>query len=493
MELLRKKGKLFILMFCLSFGLLACSVKDDDTLKETEPSQKEVEMADTGEDINTDQETKESNESNKSDESNESNESDKSQSEDVVEKSKTYAEQMATGNFTTVIEGFSKYLKGQLSEEQLKAGWDTTVADIGEYIGIHDYTTSKENDLTIVLVILEYENNGIQLRLVYNKESKIDGIWINYYKIEKETTKESNDIFEEIEIKIGDGDFPINGMLTLPKEVENPPIVILVHGSGQSDMNETIGASQNKPFRDIAHGLAEQGIATIRYNKRYFQYPELATKEITIEDEVLNDVTLAIEYAVESVAVDSSNIFILGHSLGGMLAPKIASGNTNVTGIISLAGSPRNLGDIILDQNLDVINRLDGTSDTDKEALIQQIEDEVHKLKNVTVEDDVEILGVHSSYWYSLNQIHTDEILNQLDIPMMFLQGAADFQVYADVDYVLWQTLLEDRENVTFHLYEGLNHLFMTTNGKVDITEYDKEGTVDSKVIEDIALFVKNN
>lgn len=487
MELLYKKKKLIILLFCLSFGLLACSLKDDDTLKVTEPSQNEEDMTDTDENANEDQETEENNETN------ENNEGHESQFEDVVEKSKTYAEQMATGEFSYVTEEFSKSLKRQLTEEQLKAGWDTTVANIGDYIGIHDCTTSKEKDLTIVLVILEYENNGIQLRLVYNKESKIDGIWINYYKIDKKTSKESNDIFEEIEIKIGDGDYPLDGMLTLPTKVKNPPVVILVHGSGQSDMDETIGASQNKPFRDIAHGLAEQGIATIRYNKRYFQYPELATKDITINEEVLNDVSLAIQCAVESAAVDSSNVFILGHSLGGMLAPKIASDNTNVTGIISLAGSPRNLGDIIIDQNKDAINRLEGTSDTDKEALIQQIEDEVQKLKNVTIEDDSEILGVHSSYWYSLNQIHTDEILNQLDIPMMFLQGSADFQVYADIDYVLWQTLLEDRENVTFHLYDELNHLFMTTNGKVDITEYDKAGTVDSKVIEDIALFIKNN
>ncbi|MDZ7606573.1 MAG: hypothetical protein U5K79_13515 [Cyclobacteriaceae bacterium] len=58
--------------------------------------------------------------------------------------------------------------------------------------------------------------------------------------------------------------------MTLPKGKNSFPIVLFVHGSGPNDRDETIGP--NKPFRDIAYGLAEKGIASLRYDKRTFVY-----------------------------------------------------------------------------------------------------------------------------------------------------------------------------------------------------------------------------
>lgn len=82
-----------------------------------------------------------------------------------------------------------------------------------------------------------------------------------------------------------------------------------------------------------------------------------------------------------------------------------------------------------------------------------------------------------------------------LEIPMLILQGADDFQVYADVDYPLWQETLADKSNVTYNLYEGLNHLFMESDSQkdvVDTTVYDKPANVDQQVIDDIANWINN-
>lgn len=298
--------------------------------------------------------------------------------------------------------------------------------------------------------------------------------------------------FDEKKIKIGDGDNKIDGILTMPKEALKPPVVILVQGSGQSDMDETISkVGKNKPFKDIAEGLAEKGIATIRYNKRFYQYPKLAPKNLTIQDEVLNDVNFAINLAYNNEDLDNKKIYVLGHSLGGMLAPEIAKNNKEVTGIISLAGSPRKLEDIILDQNKAVLDKMTDKTESEKATLLGQVQDEVNKVKAIKANDEsTTIFGVNSEYWGSLNNINIPEIVKGLNIPMLFLQGDADFQVYTDVDFKAWKDILNGNNNATFKSYQNLNHLFMQTSDKGDVTEYDIHGNVDKAVISDIADWI---
>jgi dienelactone hydrolase len=238
--------------------------------------------------------------------------------------------------------------------------------------------------------------------------------------------------------------------------------------------------------------LAKQGVATLRFNKRYYQYPRTAPTNITIQDEVLKDVALAIVFAKEDEHTKNSKIYVLGHSLGGMLAPYIAQTNSDVSGIVILAGTPRKLEDVILDQNIAAITVTKNKTDAEKQAMIATVQVEVDKVKNLKDSDpSITLFGVPSSYWLSLNKIDTPAITKNLTIPILILQGSADFQVSPEVDYKAWQDLLKDKSNVTFKLYDKLNHLFIVTNGKKDITEYSKKGTVDKQVITDIAAWIK--
>lgn len=304
-----------------------------------------------------------------------------------------------------------------------------------------------------------------------------------------EAENSTDNTFESITIKIGDSPYPLSGVLCLPQGVENPPVVIMVQGSGQSDYNEKI--YDNTPFQDIAEGLAKQGVASIRYNKRYYQYPETAPENITIEDEVLNDVNTAITFALENESTKNSKIYILGHSLGGMLAPYIAQTNTNVAGIISMAGTPRNLEDVILDQNLVAVNAMTDKTDAEKQAIIDEVKKYVDMVKEMQEGDpSMNLFYVPSSYWLSLRKINDVAIYENLTKPMLILQGSADFQVYPEVDYKAWQDIFAENSNVTFQLYDNLNHLFMQSNGKSDLTEYEIKGAVDEQVITDIAEWI---
>ena len=296
-------------------------------------------------------------------------------------------------------------------------------------------------------------------------------------------------------IKIGNEPFKLNGILCMPEGVQNPPVVIMVQGSGQSDYDETV--SVNKPFKDIAEGLAEHGIASIRYNKRYYQYKEAAVEKVntlTIQEEVTDDVGQAISFVHQNEAIKNSKIYILGHSLGGMLAPFMASIYPDVSGLIIMAGTPRNLEDVILDQNKEVLKAMTDKTESEKQILIEEVEKYVTMVKNLKEgEPSVTIFGCPSSYWISLNKIDTPKIVTELKIPIMILQGAADFQVYPEIDYKAWQNILSGQQNATFKLYNNLNHLFMKSNGKKDTTEYDIKGNVEPQVMKDVADWIKQN
>lgn len=400
---------------------------------------------------------------------------------DFSETAKSLSLNMAEGDFSGTVGLFSENLSAQLDENSLKNAWDSTVSVIGDFAEISEVQEEQSGDNIVVTAVLRYTDKGLKVSFTFNSDGKIDGIWLNYCAL-----PENGDTYTEQAIKIGE--YELDGLLTLPNDTAEPPVVILVQGSGQTDMNETIG--ENVPFEDIAHGLADNGIAVIRFNKRFYQFPELADDTITVWSEIIDDVSAAVEYA-ENICGKDGEIIIVGHSLGGMLAPEICKENPDVDAMISLAGSPRHLADIIYDQSEASLRSAELT-EKEISAQLDVRKTEVEKIKSVTENDTEKYLGVNAGYWKSLGDIDAVKAAESLDIPMLFLQGGDDFQVYADKDFKLWQEYLSGKDNCTFKLYDGLNHLFMKSGGKTDSSEYDAKGSVSEEVIDDISEWINS-
>lgn len=411
--------------------------------------------------------------------------------EALTELAKLLTDEVLEGDFEGVNSYFTPDIKEIYTPEVLKEAYQTTIQPLGSFSSIDSFLSQETDEAIYIGVILEFENNGMLITYGFNKKYELTTFHFSYYDLEPEGVV--SDVFTEHEIEIGLAEEPLDGLLTLPNGIDQPPVVILVHGSGQSDMDETIGAVNNKPFRDIAHGLATKGIASIRYNKRYYQYADSIPENMTVYEEVLEDVYDAISFAQSSEKVDPNRIYILGHSFGGMLSPKIASEKEIVAGIISLAGSPRKLEDIIYDQAVFFTSKDESTEESEKELYLEIMSASVERVKSLSQVDLLEpILGCTGYYWQSLNEINTIEIVTKLKIPMLFLQGSADFQVFSEVDFALWKKILQDQENATFIEYPGLNHLFMPTTGAFDTSDYDIKSKVDDQVITDIAKWIQS-
>lgn len=414
--------------------------------------------------------------------------------EELKTLARSHVDAMAAGRYAEVVDNMSAVCAARLPPEMLGQAWESTASPIGIFVRQTEVTAKESGGKTTVSVICEFSVKELIAAFTFSKKGEIEGIWLSYGEV-MEQPLESTSAYEEMRIEVGNGATTLGGKLTLPKGVEKPPVVVLVHGSGQHDMDETIGKSANKPFRDLAHGLAAQGIATIRYDKRYFVYPEEAQLEggMTIEGEVVKDVTAALELAETDPRVDNNRVYLLGHSLGGMLAPKIAYDNPPVKGIISMAGSLRGLEDILLDQNIEAL-KVSGLSEEEQAKQLKTVEESVQQIKSLEKSRKTgSIFGQPAEYWTSLNSYQGEQYAKKLTIPMLVLQGGADFQCSVEKDYQSWRDALAGKSNVTYWVYTDLNHLFMKSGGVRDVTDYDAPATVEQRVIDDIAIWVKGH
>jgi len=304
----------------------------------------------------------------------------------------------------------------------------------------------------------------------------------------------------EEKIKIGTK-YSIDGLLTIPTIGTAPyPAVVLVHGSGANDMDETI--FNNKPFRDIAEYLSRNGIAVIRYNMRSLTYWNKIPEHFTVWEEKIEDAILATEILKADPRIDENRVYILGHSLGGMLAPRIHAMGGDYAGLILFASSPRFLLDISKSQNIALAQAMDDGEE--KDAVLKSLEewDDYYGVFLSLPDDEAKNTpvpgwgGIAAYYLKDLYENPVADYIEKTAAPFLVMQPGDDVQVLADVDFAMYEQLLAGRSNVTFKLYPGLNHLFMPSTGR-DISELMDEYRIKSSVapwvLSDIAEWIKGN
>ncbi|HHV80682.1 TPA: alpha/beta fold hydrolase [bacterium] len=404
---------------------------------------------------------------------------------------RSFIDSLVAERFTEIEMSFTEELSKAIPGETLKAVWESIISTLGKFNEILDIKITEYKEYRIASVICDFERGTLEIQITFDKELRIAGLYFLQPQFKATYTPPSyanQDSFTEIEVVLGDGKWKLPGLLTLPKTDKPYPAVVLVHGSGPNDKDETIGT--NKPFKDLSWGLASRGIAVLRYEKRTRYYGEESLIEgFTVNEEVIEDVISAVDFLYQREEIDKNKIFILGHSLGGMLAPRIAEKTDKVRGIIMLAGTIKDLLEIIPKQ-AKYLASLDSKITEEEMREIEDLEKKIEDIKSSKVGKDENILGAPGSYWLDLINYNPLESIKNLELPILVLQGDRDYQVTVD-DFKLWQEELKDKPNVTFKLYKGLNHLFIYGEGKSTTEEYYRPGNVSQEVIEDIANWIK--
>ncbi len=295
------------------------------------------------------------------------------------------------------------------------------------------------------------------------------------------------------QIPVGVGSPPLRGTLTLPAGRGPFPAVVLVSGSGPNDENETAGP--NHPFLDIALGLAERGIASVRYDKRTRDYPQsINPRTVTLTQEYVPDALAAIHLLQHQTAVDPRRIFVLGHSQGGTYAPLIAKDAPEVAGVILLAAGAEQIGAAMLRQ-LSYLATLPGPTGSKAKEELPYVTQEVAVIDNpAALEQDspgtVLLGGAGPAYYLSGFRYHEVATARSISQPLLFLQGDRDYQVTVANDLDVWLNGLRGRKGVTVVQFPKADHLFLDGTGRPTPLEYQKPGHVDPEVIATIASWI---
>lgn len=355
----------------------------------------------------------------------------------------------------------------------------------GNYKEIWSTEQSEKSGYDVISVITEFENAFISLNVVFDSEMKIAGI--NYFETGEPNESSSN--IAELDVTFGEEPWIINGKLTQPVRDVLIPAVVLVHGSGPNDMDETIYG--NKPFKDIAEGLYAEGIAVLRYDKRTLTYGQEIFnnhgEDFTIYEETVEDAVYAMRYLKEVPGIDPDRIFVMGHSLGANQGPAMGM-EEDFAGLLLVAGNVTPLHELMKTQYEYIFN-LDGSLDASEVAALDQIASAVEKINSDNISDypREDLLGINSKYWNDLKGYDPVGLASEIDVPIALFQGERDYQVPVS-EFEMWKAGLPQADA---YLYPSLNHLMIAGEGQSTPEEYLNAGHVDETFIKDMAEWIK--
>ncbi|MEO8585191.1 MAG: alpha/beta fold hydrolase [Acidobacteriota bacterium] len=407
---------------------------------------------------------------------------------------KDVAAELKTGDLAALESRFDDALKVALPDAKLRRFWLGVIAKGGPLESCAEPRAFLANEYTLAFTSCTFRKQNAELKLTFRADGRLAGMFLEPEEaVRSEWTAPSYvkpAVFRESDVKVVSGSVSLPGTLTIPLGEGPFPAVVLVHGSGPQDRDESIGAL--RPFRDLAHGLASRGIAVLRYEKRTKIYGKemAAAGEVTIKDEVLDDVLAALGLLRETPGVDRRRVFVAGHSLGAFLAPRIAVLDGALFGVVMLASPSRLMSEVVRDQAQWLAGP--GASDSQR-AAAPAVRKEADALADLYAgrPDPLEgtILGASRSYWLDLRDQRPLDAARSVDLPILVLQGERDYQVTMK-DFTGWKHLLAGRKGVTLKSYPRLNHFFVAGEGRSGPEEYRKPGHVAAEVIGDIAAFV---
>jgi uncharacterized protein len=359
---------------------------------------------------------------------------------EIEDLARTLVDRLSRGDYAGAGSGFDTLMRASLPPDKLAAVWKQVVKRAGPFAEVKGAHVVPAGGLWTVLLTCRFGAAELVVKVAFDVRDQIAGLFFlpgESLAPWKAPAYAQPDRFTEREVSVGTSP-ALPGTLTLPKGPGPFPVVVLVHGSGPHDADESIGP--NKVFKDLAWGLASRGVAALRYVKRSRHAP---AGVVSVKEEVL-------------------------------------------------AAPSRPLEDSVVDQLVYLLQQDPG--DAAKKRLVEAARAFKLKVEDPALRPDepVDVPGggvLDGRYFLSLRGYRPTEVAAKLSIPILVLQGARDYQVTAP-DFEGWRRALGGRPGATLKQYPGCNHLFIAGTGTPRPGEYETPGHVEAAVVDDVAAFV---
>lgn len=408
-------------------------------------------------------------------------------SRDAAAIEERFIEALEQAEFDAAHAMFAPDVAAALTAEQLGAVWSGLERQVGDYRGRGPARSERIDGRPTTVFRLDFGAAAFDARISVDAAGRIDGFRLVPAAVEAAPSAAKPP--REVDVEVA-GALP--GLLALPEGSGPFPAAVLIHGSGPNDRDQTVGP--NRSFRDLAHGLAALGIASLRYDKRTRMRPEeFEGRAYTVREEVIDDVLAAVELLRQRPEIDHQRISLVGHSLGGMLAPKAAAMlDPAPASLVLLAAPARPFQEIVVEQ-VEYIAGLDGEVDAAEVRQLEALRAAAAAADGALDRDSAQpgLMGLPESYLADLNAYDPVATAETLDVPLLVLQGGRDYQVTVGGDFARWQAAFEGDPTVELVLYPDLDHLFRAGTGMATPVSYiGQSSPFDATAIERIAAFL---
>ena len=377
-------------------------------------------------------------------------------------------------------------VQSQLGSAQgFTQAWGQIEATFGAYKSYSDVSSVQTGGLEVYSVTCDFEKASATLTLVFDGYGKLAGLTVADYSMKQvEIADEGGYVEEDVTLRPGEAD-ATGGTLTLPEGDGPFPCVIMMQGSGPSDRNET--AYGFPVFQALARALAPRGVASVRYDKYTYAHPDqtAGNAAFTVDDEYTYDAAAALALLRADARI--GDIYLLGHSEGAMVAPRVAEkiGAEGLSGLVLLAGSPLPLTDILMRQMKDM------GADEATLAGYQAQFDAMAGMSDDALQAQI-VLGAPLYYWRDVADYDYAGEIVRLNLPVFIAQGEKDFQVLPAEGIEAYEAALSGFDGATYARYPDMTHMLADISVEMTGTaaDYTSLAGIDVALADDVAQWM---